>query len=151
MTIDLDLEELIEPDVYEAHEVFLPRSELELGTLTSRSIRLDIASVYQVVRALGRASAVGGPVFLERSLVVPLVQEHGAEINVVVGRCRTVYYDGANHAGAILNAEMRVVPGATITCGLESICLLTSRWDGAFSDTAWTVGIIVVELTEAMP
>ena len=83
-------------DVDEAQEVFLPRSEGDLVALAT--VEVDISAVDEIVDGDWRDAEL----FYQRTrselkggLVVVVGQEHGADVDVVVGRAWSVDDDGA--------------------------------------------------------
>ena len=73
------------------------------------------------------------------------------QINVIIGRSRTMDHNWASDTITVLRAEVRVVPRCAVVGSDEFVDLGITWCKSALSDTVDTVLVIGIELTHAVP
>ena len=83
--------------------------------------------------------------------MVPVCDEDGPEVLIVVGRGRAVDYQRPVQPIAVLKAEVAVVPGGAVLVGVEIVRHARPGCDGALRDPGCPVVRVVVELPYTVP
>lgn len=83
--------------------------------------------------------------------VAPVIEEHHAEIDIVVSSGRAVQDQAAESTLCVLQGEVAVVPGRAVLGDSEVVGLGGTRGDGALSDTWHTIVLTAVELSQTVP
>lgn len=119
---------LIRTRINNPHPILLAFLELELRILPLSIIHV-LAVDEPVISGYGRRLSFLEPEF-EGWRMVPVLDHHGAEIVVPVCAAGAVDDDWTDEAFAVLQAEVRVVPGCAITCCAETVCEGCAGGDG---------------------
>ena len=152
VSIKLHLEVIVDTIVDDAHEMFLAGLELERCSCASRSIWLDVLAVDQVIGGSWRSESLSELIRLkDGQRGVPVADHDGAQIDVIVGRGRSVDNHRTQDTGTVLGGEVCVIPCCAILSGLETVCLSLTRCNRTLSDTRHAIFRIGIQLSEAVP
>jgi hypothetical protein len=83
--------------------------------------------------------------------MVPVCQKYRAKIFIVVGRGWPVDDQRAEKTVAVLESEVRVVPGGSILAGVEFVRESLSGSNGALRDPGYSIELRAVQLPNSMP
>lgn len=132
-------------------------NSLPLGSVTQavgvsggRAVE-GVGAVDEAVLHSRRATVLDRVPQFESLRVAPVVEEHHAEILIVVSGGRTVQDQASESTLCVLQSEVTVVPGRAILGDGEVVGLGGTRGDGALSNTRHTIGVAAVELPQTMP
>lgn len=113
-------------------------------------VAVDVGTVNETVVKGWRAGGLGSGVELVDGLVIPVVEEHHAEVLVVVGSGGAVDDDAAKDTLPRLKGEVGVVPGRTILQSSPGVGDGVIGGRGALSDGADAVVLVGVVLANAV-
>lgn len=82
--------------------------------------------------------------------MVPVIDQHVAEINVVIRSSRAVDQYTTKQAVPGLYVEMRMIPGGSVLCRAPLVCEAVSWSDWALSHAGDAVVVVGVVLSDAM-
>lgn len=83
--------------------------------------------------------------------VAPVVEDHHAEILIVVSGGRTVQDQASESTLCVLQGKVAVIPGRAILGDGEVVRLGGTRGDGALSNSRHTIVVAAVQLSQTMP
>ena len=145
---------VINTRIDQPQQVLLPgRQNQPIVRPTAVAGVLGLAPEHDVVR-VGRGPVgdeLGLPVQPVGRLVVVVLDHVGAEVNVVVGRGRTLDDQGPDHAVAVLVGVVAVVPRRAVLRDVEGVALHLSGGDGTLGHAVGAVLVALAELADAVP
>lgn len=129
MAVDGELKVAVGRDVDNAHTVLLSSLKVDFKLLaTADTLLIGRAGAVERVCAVDEAVLHDGRTTLpglvpqgEGLGMRPVLEEHGSQVLVIVGRSRTVDVHGAEQPLSILQSEMTVVPGAAVLSRAELV------------------------------
>lgn len=155
VVVERDTDEVVYSGVHKSQAVLLAGGDGDL-VVGSATVGILVGAVDQnVVGVWWSASGlkVGSRLRkdLEGGLVVPLVDDVRAKVNIVVGRSRAVENHSSHYTITVLSGEVRVVPRGSELSDLEVVCPGITRSEGTFSNTVDTIVASAVVLPHTVP